>query len=83
MAMRMGCAEVRGAVENLWNAIFALVFRGFGGGWCGKLLFHVERSGFSSSLSFDRPRDVPRGTFLEPGSQRGQLLDVHFRRAKV
>jgi hypothetical protein len=43
--MRMGCAEVRAAVENVWNALFAAEFRGLGGGGCGKLLFHVERLG--------------------------------------
>src|SRR6266851_6774325 len=41
--MRWGCAEVSGSVENLWNARFAAEFRGFCGGGCGNLLFHVER----------------------------------------
>jgi len=44
--MQVGCAEVRGAVENLWNAVFAVGFRGFRAAECGKLLFHVERFGF-------------------------------------
>jgi hypothetical protein len=29
VAMRMGCAEVAGVVENLWNLVFAVRLRGF------------------------------------------------------
>jgi hypothetical protein len=29
VAMRMGCAEVAEAVENLWNLVFAVRLRGF------------------------------------------------------
>jgi hypothetical protein len=43
VAMRNGCAEMAGVVENLWNACFALQSRGFWSGWCGNLLFHVEQ----------------------------------------
>jgi hypothetical protein len=41
--MRIGCAEMAGVVENLWNAGFAVQSRGFWLGWCGNLLFHVEQ----------------------------------------
>jgi hypothetical protein len=41
-AMRMGCAEVAGVVENLWKDDFPAVFRGFWAAGCGNLLFHVE-----------------------------------------
>jgi hypothetical protein len=43
VAMRMGCAEVPGAVENVWNA---WILAGIGGvvAWImWKTLFHVER----------------------------------------
>jgi hypothetical protein len=43
VAMRIGCAEMAGVVENLWNAGFAVQSRGFWLGWCGNLLFHVEQ----------------------------------------
>jgi hypothetical protein len=42
VAMCEGCAEVQLAVENLWNAYFAVQSLGFWRGRCGKLLFHVE-----------------------------------------
>jgi hypothetical protein len=45
VAILLGCAEVAGVVENLWNACFAVGLWGFSGGGCGNLLFHVERFG--------------------------------------
>src|SRR5271155_4625460 len=37
VAMRIGCAEMAGVVENLWNVRFAVQTRGFWAGWCGNL----------------------------------------------
>jgi hypothetical protein len=45
VAMRIGCAEMAGVVENLWNVGFAVQSRGFWWWWCGNLLFHVEQFG--------------------------------------
>jgi hypothetical protein len=42
---RRGCGEGSLAVENLWKGGNAAGMEGFGAGWCGKLLFHVEPFG--------------------------------------
>jgi hypothetical protein len=48
VAMRLGCAEVREVVDNLWNARFVWEIEGFCTARCGNLLFHVEHSGAKS-----------------------------------
>jgi len=65
VAMRIGCAEVAGAVENVWKALFAAKFGAFEEGQCGNLLFHVEQS-----LPLRHKSYVPRGT-LRRGSLGG------------
>jgi hypothetical protein len=66
--MRVGCAEVRTAVENLWNTGFVIGFQGFPRNRCGNLLFHVERF----AIRMDRKNELGRPS-LYSGGPRSKL----------